>query len=316
MASELAIVAVDNERWHHSAASRALAEQLDPRRRTSLVTSCVPAREGPRRYSRAVSSFELASIPSHPSDLSLNREETTEPGMAHSSGSDSSSDNEDTLQDKEECEEWAAELIADLTEHQMLPIHRSVRSASVTSEDSSIDGSTNSGSVKGFWVIPPGSSVIAPDDRSIEWSPKATPRESVDFVANLEPPFLLGKKGKENGEKDPKTQTVSFSSSFLPPAIVNVTGCKTPGLTNGDFSDVQKTGTGGMTRSKSYTALSAIAGRVAKAVTTSVRHPNQFSEEYEHFRKYFHKFIDLVIVRETTAALHHSKHAAVKITDT
>ena len=137
------------------------------------------------------------------------------------------------------------------------------------------------------------------------------------MVFDLEPPFALG-KGKENCKnckKDTKSPSVTFADSgpFLPPATVNVTAYKTTGLTDSDFSDVQKFDSGGMSRSKSYTALSAMTGRVKKPVNSSARNPNKFSGEYEHYRKYFHKFIDLVIVRETTAALHHSKHLAVKL---
>lgn len=311
MASELALVAVENERWHHSAASRALVEQLIPRRRSSLLNADDFVREASRRFSRSISSVEMASLPSHPSDQSLNRE-TMEPGMAQSSGSDSSSDHGDGSLDKEECEEWAAELIADLTEHQMIPIGRPERSSSVSSDDSSDDGSQASGSIKGFWVIPPGSSQARiPDDGSFQWSPKSSPRESLDIVDLL--PTLSFGKGNENSKSDPKTPTVTFadSSSFLPPATVDVHGC---GMKDADFSDMQKLDSGGMTRSKSYSALSATTGRVSKkSVSSSARSPSKFTEQYEHYRKYFHKFIDLVIVRETTAALHHSKHAAVNL---
>jgi hypothetical protein len=302
MASELAVVAVENERWHHSAASRALVEQLLPQNAPESP---------PRRFARSKSNVEMATLSSHPSDQSFTIEETTEPGMAQSSGSDSSSDNGDATDDKEECEEWAAGLVAHLSEVQLVNLGRSHRSSSVSSDDSSTDGSTMSGSVKGFWVIPPGSSQACQDDASIQWSPKSSPRESVD-VSYLVIPLL-------SDVATVRTPTVKFAdcSHFTPPATVNVAG--SPKFEGTDsvgaiVSDTQKKSeSAGMIRSKSYTALSATTGRaVGKStlLSSSIRDSrNKYSEQYEHYRRYFHKFIDLVIVRETTTALHLSRSA-------
>ena len=60
MASELAHRAVESNRWHHTAASRAIVEQLCPhvRRRSSLIESAL---EGRRSFHRSISNAETAS---------------------------------------------------------------------------------------------------------------------------------------------------------------------------------------------------------------------------------------------------------------
>ena len=55
-----------------------------------------------------------------------------------------------------------------------------------------------------------------------------------------------------------------------------------------------------MRRSQSYSALSStLAEKLAEEEDTSIMHR---PVDPEHYREYFLKFIDLVIVRETTAA--------------
>jgi len=317
MASELAHRAVESNRWHHTAASRALVEQLCPqyRRRSSMLSSVDDTR---RTFYRSVSNAETASNSSNsPSDRSLLREAKDSPGMAQSSGSDSSSNNGDATEEKEECEEWAATLIADLTEHQMSPVRiRPIRSESVSSDDGS-SNSSGSCSPKGFWRIAPGSAKVTDhdeDDDSIQWSPGTSP---CDF--DMEPPSLLDMPAGKENNSELKTPTVTFAvetETFPPPDTVNVTtttiDCKlSPSVSDADFVTPPEGSSKMMTRSKSYTALSATAGRAKKTVASSSRPSSvMLSEDYDNYKKYFHKFIDLVIVRETTAALHHSRHGA------
>jgi Phosphatidylinositol 3- and 4-kinase len=313
MAAELAQVAVENERWHHSAASRALADQLASRNRLGFLKEATS-----RRFSRSISSVEMATLPSLPSDHSLNRDEAMEP-LAVLSDSDSSSDV------GEDCTEWAAELIASLTEHQMSPACRPGRSMSIGSDDSSTDGTT-AGLVKGFWVTAPGSVKASKSDHdSVQWTPKLSPRvPSLTLDADhfeLDPPFST-KSGKENDDEHVlKTPTVTFAATkygFSPPATINVVGFKSTGLTKGDsVSNMQKSDGSaptGMIRSKSYSSLSgrSLSGRIGQhwmfnSPTKSSTLKESF--DYEQYQEYFHKFIDLVIVRETANALYNSKFA-------
>ena len=313
MASELAHVAVENERWHHSAASRALVDQLIPRpHHSSLVMNHndddhhhTNHHHQSRRFSRSISSVEFSKLPSHPSDHSLNRDENLEL-MAALSDSDSSSDV------AEDCNEWAAELIADLTELKISPQARPNRSLSVGSDDSSADGITEgSSSAKGFWVIAPGSvSAKQSEHDSVQWTPKISPRMPVQNLdmeqLDLNLPFASDHDSAPESSHSQrfKSPTVSFAvnSHFIPPATVNVTNHKsdTLMLKVKDDVDSQKSDNGRMIRSKSYSSLPSTKGMS----------PYKGSVEYETYRTYFHKFIDLVIVRETTNALHQSKRAA------
>lgn len=314
MASELAHRAVESNRWHHTAASRALVEQLCPQKTRRRSSTLAIALESRRSFHRSVSNAEMSSSSSPNSDRDLLHESEDSPGMAQSSASDSSSNNGDPVDEKVECEEWAASIIADLTEHQKTsPIKiRPSRSASMCSDDASNDSGD---SPQGFWRTAPGSAKavgLDVDDDSIEWSPGSSPRDSVDMFYMVNPPALLDvpHSGKEN-KSDLKTPTVTFAEtteSFSPPSTVKY---KTrPALDDDTEFMAQPISAGyGMARSKSYTALTATTGRAKKTVGSSLR-PSGVSEDHDNFRKYFHKFIDLVIVRETTAALHHSRHGA------
>ena len=311
MASELAHVAVENERWHHSAASRALVDQLVPRPHANFVDNSQA-----RRFSRSISSIEMSKLPSHPSDHSLNRDENLEL-MAALSDSDSSSDI------AEDCNEWAAELIADLTELKISPQGRPNRSSSVGSDDSSTEGNTEC-SAKGFWVIAPGSAKAkASEHDSVQWTPKISPRMHIQNLdmehLDLNLPFSSDNVPKKSNTTDIKSPTVSFAvnSSFIPPATVNVANYKSDTHTKTNDIDAHKAENGGngMIRSKSYSSLPAASvarfqGRLFNFLPSLKGSPYKGSTEYETYRTYFHKFIDLVIVRETTNALYHSKRAS------
>lgn len=236
------------------------------------------------------------------------------------SDSDSSSDI------AEDCNEWAAELIADLTEFKISPPARQNRSLSVGSDDSSADGNTE-GSAKGFWVIAPGSAKAKESEHdSVQWTPKILPRMcNNDFDIehlDLDLPLSDGNvPDMSRSTKAFKSPIVSFAmnSRFIPPATVNVANYKADTLTktNDDFeSHKADNGSNGMIRSKSYSTLPATSvsrshGRLFSFLPSlKGSSPYKGSTEYEIYRTYFHKFIDLVIVRETTNALHHSKRAS------
>lgn len=274
MASELAHAAVENERWHHSAASRAIVEQLTPHhRRMSLLTTGSNSSLS-RRMCKSVSTDMLASFHSASSSESIASPpfiaEDAPPEMARSSASDSSSD------DPEDCEEWAAGVIADISVDQIVPC-RPHRAASIGSDD----GSNDSNEQRGFWYVRPGaaSPAASDDEGSYAWSPQSTPRSSLHVTDEL-PDLSL----------EPKTPTVTFaampSGPFIPPATVDIGYSKVMAM---------KPDMNAMPRSKSYSSLPR--GRGASKPT------KQQPYENDNYRKYFHKFIDLVIVRETTAAL-------------
>jgi hypothetical protein len=291
MASELAYAAVENERWHHSAASRAIVEQLTPHRHAKASGSSFVSGYRVHKSASSVGFVSMGSSESLESQPFLEEDGCASPGVALSSASDSSSDAGDLALENDECEEWAANVIADVSVDQIVA-GRPSRSHSITSDDASHD--SGSVSVKGFWYVRPGSSppVDESDDGSISWSPQSTPRASVHVTEEL--PEIVD-------IAPPKTPTVTFSSmlpksSFIP-STVSIAATK-----ESRFAALMKPESG-MTRSKSYSSLPQ-RGPKHDSAPHHHKTPEPYTETYENFRKYFHKFIDLVIVRETTAALH------------
>lgn len=154
MATELSTSAIANGRWHHSAASRALADQLaSPPSSysgdgvTAPMLSPFRKPDAPRlsedgRIIKSASSANFSSyaggsdqLPPYPSskdeirsppglehghsDHNDNDHDRDSPGIVQSSGSDSSSDAHDTdvfeaERDDEERDEWAAAIVADV----------------------------------------------------------------------------------------------------------------------------------------------------------------------------------------------------------
>lgn len=310
MASELSCIALENEKWHHSAASRALVDQLSPKRSSHMTRD----RLSGYRLHKSVSSGEFLSLGTDVDEnLSQQTAKCESPGMANSSASDSSSgsDSIDGLAEPEECEEWAALIIADVSVDQIpTTTRRSNRSGSIASDDGSNDSMLSS-SPKGFWHVRPGASPLNhhdddddDDDGSIQWSPRQSPRDTLGAAPFMSPPgkyFTLGANANA-GTGQAKRPSVSFApirvpekaeKPFLPPSTVNVSEFKSTGSQ--------------MIRSKSHSHLSrsmSVTSTSSSNDMTLSKHPTPFSEEYENYRKYYLKFIDLVVVREISAAVH------------
>jgi hypothetical protein len=300
VASELAYAAVENERWHHAAASRAIAEQLTPQARSS--SSLAPLLTNSMR--KSASTAVLQSIPSTSSRSLLSQAlldqdyDRESPGMAQSSASDSSSD---TGEGEDPVEEWAAGVIAEVKMDQIaFAASRRSHRDSISLDDRSND--SLSSSPKGFWTVAPGAALgtSPPDDGSLSWSPQSASKAIVR--QDMETPPSLGKPVVTL-----KTPVVTFASdfpetSFIPPKTVSIETIKGNRDAAGLFQLARQES--GLTRSKSYSALPGNANHTVSITSRSLK-PS--TEEYDHYRMYFHKFIDLVIVRETTAALGQAK---------
>jgi len=315
MASELSSIALENEKWHHTAASRAIVDQLTPQRANFLSRG----RAAGYRMNKSASSGEFLSLSSG-SGETLEQEiaKRDSPGMAHSSASDSSSDTDEVIVETEECEDWAASLIADMSKEEGNPVTRKgARSGSIASDDGSND-SLLSSSPKGFWTVRPGASPIPndEDDASLQWSPQTSLRDTIDEGRLFATPpagcFSLG--ANANSTSTSKRPSVSFapilpSTTSKPlklPATVNVSEFKSTVMKSRFVDDGQRQDSGGMIRSKSHPALSRSFSVTSSSSDAALpkRSPKLFTEEYENFRKYYLKFIDLVVVREMTAAVH------------
>lgn len=313
MASELATVAVDNERWHHSAASRALVDQLSPN-----PTAASADRSSGFRLHKCASSGEMLSFSSDSSSVNHIAESLTEALARHAesptmvpstASSDSSTESVDAVNEKDECEEWAANVLADVrySDIQINMTGRTHRSSSITSDDASSESGLSS-SPNGFWHVRPGmTSITAPrQEGSVVWSPQPSPRTSDGGESRPTSPLELD-SGSPKGKCIVKfAEPLSSDDPFVPPVTVSVSKFRSSVL---HIPTAFHRSDSGMTRSKSYSVLSRSfpSGAPSADCCKPFSCPKPSSGEYEHYRTYFLKFIDLVIVREITAALHHSK---------
>lgn len=306
MASELAESAIENGRWHHAAASRALEEQLAPQGGSLLS----PA---PHKVHKAMSAINLSHYSEGLSALVDAKKESV-PGMIQSSASDSSSDNGEA--DRDDCEEWAANLILDVSlENSHPPRSTKTRSISIESD------SSNDSEGEGFWYTKPSDSPDDSDDESVSWSPMNSPRESSFFVLaapamrNSYNPFNASRRASLTLAPDDVGE--SLFKHFRSPTKVTFAeeprheheredrGLATHPEYKHSNSDVGQSAPSiprsepTIKRSQSYSALSSThSEKFAEEESTEMRRP----VDPEQHRDYFLKFIDLVIVRETTAA--------------
>jgi hypothetical protein len=340
MASDLAYIAIENDRWHHTAASRALVEQLTPsiQRRSSVACGL-----GSKTWvAKTASIAEFSSLRKHTpvqgmitSTSGLLESESLPPGMAQSSASSNSSveatDTQDEEEEKEECEEWAASIILDVSVDQLAAAGRGQRSDSVSS-----DGSTES-EQRGFWHVRPNSSPVLSEDVSVSWDTNDQDESFSD--SGINGPDAAARSFKvatvtfaddvqlERGARSPSDAPRPSWANSRRPSLhgshgVSLTDTKRPStMSFGEFWTTDdavpaipprlERSESGMGRSKSYSALSVVHGGFLskKQIVSS----ELLTEEHRLYRNYFHSFIELVIARETTAALHNSKHAGVDI---
>jgi len=327
MADDITKSALDNGRWHHSAASRALEQQLTPE---TLNRKFFPT-------SDIQSSFAMYKSKSSVNFTSLSAEDfednspPTPLALPSASGSDSSSD---CVEDQEcDCEEWAAAFIADTLEPVEIPKpaasrrQRSIsfaRSQDTASVNDSIHSSSSfdelSSSPTGFWFVPPSASK---DNDSSSWSPFVSPAVSPS-LASFGSGFGKSLEMEDGPELDTgRSRQVKFDMAHLIPpmnlvraASVDVGTSKQD--TVGENASEQEPsppafqlsmlgGLSGMRRSQSYSAFSSfrrISDDFDAPVEKNSLHVHAPSsnviESTEQHRQYFHKFVDLLIDREIT----------------
>lgn len=265
IATELATSAVQNGRWHHSAASTAIAEQLSPD-----AAAWSTDRASTPRFFKSASSADMTS-----SVHQTNNEEI--PGMTQSSASDASSDVGDAVTDREECEEWAAAIIADVSLDKTFMEAQSPE----IEEESLGHGSVLSSSPRGFWTTRPGDDEDSDDD-TVNWSPYNSP-----------------KTNKELADVDqlPMAPRVSFAGSLggaflLPPA--SMANSPSP------IFNMRRTSSAGLSKSQSFAAFHSMS--TISSATSSCLHMPAPEDDTTTWKAYFSKFVDLVIARETAAA--------------
>lgn len=339
MAANIANSAVDNGRWHHAAASRALEQQLSPE---NGVLSQSHTFTKPRGMSifKSASSVNFSSFRSETSSGS----DAIPTPMAQSSGSDSSSDAEEEVEE-EDCDKWAEELIAHKFDSAATSTPLSMsrftgsrqRSLSFAQSDSSDDSSSSttdnsdklSSSPSGFWMVPPSASKSTPlfDDDDTTWSPVVSPSPAYDLVYSIDSLDLQQSTSTlPSGTK----RIVKFdTSTLIPPKIgLDLTAFEQPKV-NSNSTITNTTPTEDdiktiplapipkpnlMKRSLSYSAFSfkRIADDDSSDAMINPR-ASPSTIPTDQFQIYYQKFIDLLIIRETfssTARNRRSKAAA------
>jgi hypothetical protein len=279
-AKELSSSATENGRWHHTAASRALVNQL-------AVSATPPSISSNTSVHRSQSTVNFGSIffPTSSGNDSI-----TPAPPAIMSGSDSSSDVGDVeliLEDLEEnCDEWAASILKNV---RVQTDHRE-RSQSFNSESTESTSDILSSGHLGFWVVRPGS-----DDDDDTWDDVSS---SEDEMTSL-PSSALSRRmssltlnsHRDSNETANSTQSkVEFDLSpldeipLVPPP-----------------KKIEK----GMVRSQSYSAFSFPKGDALSSQNSrSSLRRNDNSAESQQCRAYFYKFIDLLIEKETVQRKH------------
>lgn len=291
MAFELASSAVVNGRWHHAAASKALADQLSPEGGSLL--------QSPIHFFKSVSSIDLVSFGADGSAADC---KSGVPTMAQSTGSETSS--EDADDSDADREEWAANVIADVSMEKSMSILQSPRMRRSESMCSERSGDTDlSSSPKGFWCHKPSS---PPKEESESDSFSWSPHLSSSNLLNDDMRFRDEVEGDETFLSPTNvTFAESFSHTFLlpPPATVDVSTFKVAScVTNASGTSVLTKKSSGLGRSHSFAALSdlhrssTVSSRSGEWGLSSID-----ESESEKCRGYFAKFVDLVIARETTA---------------
>lgn len=311
VAEDLSLSALENGRWHHSAASRALADQLTPhggpqisQRRSSMGSGSSSS------GGRIVKSASSVHFKSAMSDLEVATADTGAkkenlPGMAQSSASDSSSEAGDAVPENEDCDEWAANLLTNIniSMDQSMSIIRNEdrgRSPSIGSEDSD----------EGFWHTRPGSPSLCAGEDDASWtlSPESVPVQRVVPVISFpllpEASPIVGEERKasvhfaDDAWLDKELEVPSRHNLAEEESAAEISSI--PAFPKMD---------GMLKRSQSYSAISALKEIPSRDVFSSSTNtmtsrllPGPCTKEFEQYRDYFLKFVDLVIVREIKAA--------------
>jgi hypothetical protein len=308
MADEISKSAIDNGRWHHIAASRALEQQLSPALGNRRMRKSTGGGIGINNMFKSKSSINFAFMNTSPPDNSFNAPAP----MAQSSASDSSTEDDRVSVEDEECDDWAAAFIAGTLEPAVSPnpaATRRQRSISFargsfdsqsrffndTSEHSHSSSSQDelSSSPVGFWYVPPSASKDhTPMEDDTTWSPHASPGMRSNSPELGEMPGLMLDRNR----------VVKFDmANLIPPPIMRsasmvpdkaIDNIATPTATYSMTPNLT------MKRSQSCSAFSF--KRITEDDETIQSRSKSTRENTKQLQHYFHKFIDLLIDREIT----------------
>lgn len=290
MAADLAELAIENGRWHHSAASKALTEQIAMNNGSLLGTPGISS-----NMRKVASSVEFST--NGLAGLQLMAKDETVPGMVNSSASDSSSDAGDAEQGEQtEAEQWAAEVVLDVSMDKSMSIAKTRTGRSMSIES---DGSHDS-SNHGFWQYSPRDDDDDDDEQS--WS-----SESLDEPCN-EPDKRFRRL----------SMTPAFNSNLPIPSYRASSKVKfdidsfddvdsKPAAQSLEVPEIPEMPAFKMHRSQSYSGLSS-ASQIPKARNDLAEVSMPRPDHQDLYRKYFKSFVKTVINQEATAAAKLANH--------
>lgn len=271
MAAEIATSAVENGRWDHVVASKALENQLSPQAQAQLGQS------PQKTMTKSMSMFSMDNI-GFPENSDI-----TMPACANASSGSSESTEEiedemlenDALEKFESnCEVWAASVIADVSTGNIAEPGSSHRPRSCS------DSSSASSSSSGFWTKRPGTPDL--DDsrhngRTVTWSPSTSPANMISHM-------------HRHNFATPSPVMDSFKSLKI-------------GSIPDEMLTPPKISTKGMMRCQSFSAFSSSKSKEQSSQFGDVmRNPQRKEGVGDQYGDYFRKFVDLLIARETLTA--------------
>jgi len=284
-AKDLSMCAIQNGRWSHAAASRAIAEQISPM---------------PSASSHLLTNSSMGKSKSHANFSSFAFDLTTaeeSPASAHTSGSESSSsempdNNNDFNLDQDDCQEWAAGIVADVD--CLDSSYRRPRSLSENSLDSfsSFESPADHGSVNGFWRVRPGDTDIGDN---LSWTPSPSP--SLPSISSRTEICSCN----DDNDETPSKPNVTFVG--ISPETRQTYMHSNCGTANKPLGTSPPLPSRTLVRSHSYSALSLGNFEFNETMKPTLRnYGTSTSTESDNFRLYLHKFVDLLIEREILAS--------------
>jgi len=330
MAGDLAKSAIRNDRWGLAVASRAIQDQLSPHGGSLLTPN--PKSSFSRR---AASSFDLAGLARSKETNSVH----AIPGMTQSASSEDSSSCSDDAE-IEDCEEWAAEVINAVSLDTSSRLMTKPRSRSVESDTSSEEGGfwhTSPNSQENSWngSVDGRSESNGEDEESVIWSPSTSPSNGtlgLSFMGESRMNGNMYSLGASHTICDDTKRTSNLQENCATKVLQTQVVPRMPNrvsfaninninfdldvedqnrrcFQDNDNSDGNEKGfdisgfkpLAKMGRSRSYSALSSSTLCENQANDEKKTGKRTFST-LDQYREYYLKFVDLVVVREITAA--------------
>lgn len=288
-ASDFAYSALENGRWHHSAASRALENKL-----TTINSISASASQVRERMFRAASNSSIINVSYVEKRTSVSRNGSPPPSANTSYSEDSGGSSVGSCEGEDnDCAGWAAAVVADVSPDANNFEFIRTRSGSLAS--STTDESSTAS--HGFWTTRPGT---ASNGSNVSCTESFTSSKNCSLLSMKD--TTLDAEQHENNDTIPCVNNfheVSLFDHQLPTTFVP----------NERESLPSKQNNHNIKRSQSYSAFSVSLTRARSTSMVSFspkqvrRGPISAADKKQH-RDYFLKFMALLIEREVHVASH------------